>query len=87
MSDADLELARCIVRKVIVDDDPYARETIASCYYEQLKDARSQETQEVSEKWIDYIWDRLEKVPFDEMARAVSSDERLAKLLYEALGK
>ncbi|MET4028459.1 hypothetical protein ABIE59_004010 [Marinobacter sp. MBR-99] len=86
MSNADLELAKCVVRKV-ADGAPYSRETIASCYYEQLKDTHSQEVREVSEKWIDYIWNRLEQVHFNRIASSASSDERLAKVLYEALGK
>lgn len=87
MSSEDLDLARCVVRKVMVDREPYTRETVASCYYALLKEAGDEEAAEVSEKWIDFIWKRIEGLDVSRVANIADSNEKLAKVLYEALGK
>ena len=81
MSDFDRSLAKCIGGALHSCSAP-TRDIIAVCYRETLLASGTSEDQRVSEKWIDYIWERVRGINLagrssDQIARAVF--ERIAK--------
>ena len=87
MSELDLKLARCVINKVRANGASYSRDTLSVCYYEVLNQSGGQERPEASEKWIDYTWGKLKKLPFENLSNAGASDKKLAELMMEVLGK
>lgn len=87
MSNLDIDLIKCLVHEVSSGSRSYSRDALSYCYFEELKKRGGVETTAVSEKWIDYLWQRIGQVKFEHLASASRSEDRLAKLLMELIGK
>jgi hypothetical protein len=87
MSNSDIELIKALIHEVASGARPYSRETLRYCYLEHLSRRNIAEAAAVSEKWIDHFWNGISSVPFEQLARVSRSDDKLARLLMEKLGK
>lgn len=87
MSNADVNFVLEIIEEVKRSGRAFSRDVLRDCYFEDLQKRGTNEKPAVSEKWIEYYWQRLNSVPFDRIERTASSTPRLAKLLVELLGK
>jgi len=80
MSDFDRELAKCIgtaALKVGVIN----RELVASCYKDVSLRLSTVESSQVSEKWIDFLVDRLSDL------KIKGSSEQIAKSAFQKIAK
>lgn len=59
MSDFDRTLAGHLGHALVEHGTP-SRELVAECYRATLHQHRSQEEEQVTEKWIDHVWRRIE---------------------------
>lgn len=87
MSNADVNFVLEIIEEVKRSGRAFSRDVLRDCYFEDLQKRGASEKPLVSEKWIDYYWQRLNSVPFDQIVSTASSIPKLAKLLAELLGK
>ena len=81
MSDFDRELAKCIGGALAGGGSP-TREVVASCYRDTLRKLDSRESEQVSEKWIDYVWKRIEGLKV-----AGKNNEQIARGIFELIAK
>jgi hypothetical protein len=87
MNSSDVEFAGEIVRNVKQRGRQFTRDLVKDVYLDDLRNRGVAEAPAVSEKWINYYWQRLSSVPYNRLERAASSPQKLAKLLIELLGK
>ena len=81
MSDFDRELAKCI-GGALGGGGVSTREIVASCYRDTLRKLDSQENEQVSEKWIDYVWKKIEGLNV-----AGKNNEQIARGIFELIAK
>lgn len=86
MENVDIDFVRSIVDEVN-NGQQFSRDLIFSCYVQDLKTRQLSESMVVSEKWVDYYWERLSNAPFDRIRKVASSTPKLAKVLLEVLGR
>jgi hypothetical protein len=82
----DIVLVRRLISE-ITNGRPYVRDVFRDCYLAELAASAGQEAAPVSEKWINFYWQKLEKVPPQRLINSAASDEKLAALLVSVLGK
>ena len=82
MSDFDRELAACIGRALADIDREPIREVVAKCYAETLRKLDGQESEDVSEKWIDYVWQKVA-----ELRIAGKNSDQIARSIFELIAK
>lgn len=80
-----LRLAECVAQK-LRQGAPYSIRTFEECYF-GLVPPGAVEAPEVSAKWVEVLWARLQRIPQAELARAHEDRRRLAQLVYEVWGK
>lgn len=81
MSDFDRELAICI-GSALADGETPSREIVAACYRGALRKFNSIEKEQVSEKWIDYVWEIVNEANF-----TGKNSEKIAKKIFELIAK
>jgi hypothetical protein len=81
VSDFDRELAKCIGNTFAVGVTP-SREVVATCYRDTLRKLNSAEKEQVSEKWIDYVWDKVR-----EFNIKGKNSEQIARGIFELIAK
>jgi hypothetical protein len=64
MSNADVSFVSRLLKLKVNEGFEYSRPLFAKCYLSDLSERGVQEALEVSEKWIDFYWQRLGPVPF-----------------------
>lgn len=87
MSAADVQFVQVVVAEAKKNGSALSRDLLKDCYYADLKLRGAMELPAVSEKWIDFFWERLSSIPFDQLERAAKSKPKLTQLLIELLGK
>ena len=81
MSDFDRELAQCIGSTLAGGVIP-SREAVATCYRDTLRKLNSTEKEQVSEKWIDYLWEKVR-----ESNIKGKNSEQIARGIFELIAK
>lgn len=87
MSFADVQFVQATIAEVKQSGRALSRDVLKDSYYADLKRRGATELPTVSERWIDFYWERLSSIPFDQLERAAKSTPKLTKLLIELLGK
>ena len=83
----EFELVKSYAEKVVLKGLPVSRETLAESYYEQISSSVDNEPESVSEKWIDYFWNKMTVLTKESLVRGLASEHALTKLAYTVLGK
>lgn len=87
MSAADVQFVQAAVAEAKQNGRTFSRDVLKDCYYADLKLRGATELPAVSEKWVDFYWERLSSIPFDRLDRNAKSAPKITKLLIELLGK
>jgi hypothetical protein len=81
MNDFDRELAKCIGLAASKSGD-VNRTLISSCYYKTLVSSAKTESSQVSEKWVDFLANRLNGLNL-----TGRNAEQVAKVIFERIAK
>ena len=87
MNPVELEIVQRLITRIDRDGREYSRATLSECYFQILHESNTSENADASEKWIVYMWGKLEQVTYSELIRASASTDKLSKFLYQCLGK
>lgn len=86
MSNTYVNILEKYANSVLLNELPLTRDTFSSCYYFVLSKNNQSETEEISEKWIDYMWCQFQHLSADKLALAMK-ENRIDNIAMEALGK
>ena len=87
MSNSDVEFINKVISEVKRSGRSFTKDLLKDCYFDDLQGRGVSEPPIVSDKWIDYYWQQLGKIPYKRLEKAAASSQKLAKLLVEVLGK
>ena len=87
MENPELELIKTYAIKVVEQGLPISRETLEQSYYEQVNSSGENESEKVSQKWIDFFWKNLSGVSKRALAHCLTSEQSLVKLASNVLVK
>lgn len=87
MSNETLELIKAYANDVVEANAAVSKNTLQSCYLEQLSKSGVIEPEIVSNKWIDYFWKRLSPLSKNQLAQALKTENTLKELSYTLFGK
>ena len=87
MGDSDINFVLTVIFDAKRIGHGISRDLVKNAYMRDIQMRGVREPPIVSEKWIDYYWNRLSSIPYERLEKASHSRERLTKLLISLLGK
>jgi len=87
MSTNDLLFVKTIITGAIQHNHAISRDIVKDCYYADLKQNGTTEPIAISDKWIDYYFEQLCSIPFNQLEHASRSTTKFSHLLMQLFGK
>ena len=83
----DVELINFFLHSVIDKRMDFSIETLKIAFSYMLEKYNSDQEPEISDMWIDYTWDIIQKIPKDTLYNAYGDNNFMHNLLYGYFGK